>query len=105
MSFKLYLIYEINYNYAGKYNLHFHRAMVPLSLKIHGFFPSAAFHNINRKILRNSNTISNLKLRISYGQTANQGACLCESFINGNTNYVLMTLLLLDYLYLGLNLI
>ncbi len=85
---------RINYNYAGKYNLTFsYRADGSSKFEDPwGFFPSAAFSwNINReKFLRNSNTISNLKLRMSYGQTANQGV---PAYVNlslmGNTNYVL----------------
>lgn len=69
---------RINYGFSNKYNLTLSLRADGTSKFIQnkwGYFPAAAFSwNVSReKFLKKSKTISNLKLRLSYGQTGNQG--------------------------------
>lgn len=87
---------RLNYSYMSKYLLTF-TGRVDGSSKFgknskYGFFPSGsvAWRISEEDIFRNSNNLSNLKLRFSVGQTGNQeiGSYVTQAFI-GSTNVAL----------------
>ncbi len=74
-----------NYGYANKYNFTFSMRADGSSVFINdkwGYFPAAAFgwNAHNESFLKNAKAISNLKLRLSYGQTGNAGIPPYASF-------------------------
>ena len=87
---------RVNYGIGNKYNF-------TLSMRADGssrfgsenkwgYFPAAGFSwNVDREnFMNNADAVSNLKLRMSYGQTGNQGIPAYGSFaVLGNSNYVL----------------
>lgn len=71
---------RLNYNYGGKYLMTLTGRYDGSSILAPGnkwaFFPSAAFawRIAEESFMQNQNTISDLKLRLSYGQTGNNGS-------------------------------
>ncbi len=87
---------RVNYGIANRYNFTFSMRADGSSRfgsdNKWGYFPAAGFSwNVDREnFMDNANGVSNLKLRMSYGQTGNQGIPAYGSFaILGNSNYVL----------------